>query len=56
MKGADYDDADECGPSDNICYSINQLGLGATKPLTVPRKHFIKALQKFTEKANTSFT
>jgi hypothetical protein len=32
MRGADYDDAPDFGPSDTVCYSINTLGLGATEP------------------------
>ena len=56
MRGADYDDAHEFGPSDSICYSINTLGVGATQPLTVPRSNFEKPLQKFIAKAEQSFT
>jgi len=56
MRGADYDDAHEYGPSDTVCYSVNTLGIGTSDPLTVPRSHFIKALQKFLQKADQSFS
>ncbi|MFC0167601.1 hypothetical protein ACFFKC_05860 [Pseudoduganella danionis] len=56
MRGPDYDDAHEFGPSDTVSYSINTLGIGATQPLTMPRKDFLKVLMHFTEKAKSSFS
>lgn len=56
MRGEDYDDAHEFGPSDTVCYSINKLGLPTTQPMTVPREHFLKDLMQFVAKAEQSYT